>query len=526
MGTLEKSILDLTQVKALKPDFSQLIIIPEDTARDIQALVFAKNNNKLQILTTNNFPEQLEKVVRMLQERNFLSDIFYTSAEGFDYAISWYDELKSQEDMKRQMINKQKQAEWKWAIAVIKKLYDRRDSMDPSDFIMEIVRLSFQTWASDLHFQPQSSWIVMRLRIDWVLQEILEFSHQDFLKYLQKIKFISWTKMNINYIPQDGRFSFESINRYGESRQVDARVNFMPGMFSESTAVRFLDPVKWLISFEEIGFREKNYNILKKNLNKNTWITIISWPTGVGKTTTLYAILNMLNTGKDKIITLEDPIEYQLPWVQQSQINYVKGYDFETWLKACLRHDPDIILVWETRTLETAEASINAALTGHLVFTTLHTNSAVEAISRLLNMGIKSYMLAPALNLVVAQRLVRKLCPHCYTRREPRYWERVEVRETLKMIKDANPTMTLVWDNLIPEAVWCDMCNWSGYIWRIAIVETFEVTDDIRRMIIDKESSLMMYAKARETGYLTIKEDWMLKMLDGITTLEEIRRVV
>lgn len=526
MWTLEKSILELADVQAIEPDFLQLKIMPKATAEKIQVVVFAKEKNKLKLLTTNNFPEQVQKVVKMLEEKSFISEIYYTSVEWFTHTLGWYDQMQKEENIKQEIIKKQKQAEWTWAIAMIKSLFEKRESMEPGDFIMEIVRLSFQTWASDLHLQPQESGVVMRLRIDWVLQEVLLFSHEDFLKYLQKLKFISWTKMNIDYIPQDGRFSFEAVNRFGETKQVDVRINFMPGIWSESTVIRFLDPGKWFASFEDIGFRWRTYDILKKNLAKNIGISIITWPTWSWKTTTLYSILNNLNNGKSKIITLEDPIEYQLGGIQQSQINYTKWYGFELGLKACLRHDPDIILVWETRTSETAEASINAALTWHLVFTTLHTNSAIESITRILNMWVKPYMLAPALNLIVAQRLVRKACPHCVTKREPQYWEKVEVEETIKKIKDANPSMKIERDWKIPQSVWCDKCNGNWYIWRIGLIETFEITDDIKTMIIDNASTLMMYSKARETWYLTIKEDWILKMLDNITTLEEIRRVV
>ncbi len=526
MSQLEKSILELQGVQALKPDFVQLKIMPKETAEKIQVLVFEKNKNVLKVLTTNNFPEQLQKVVKMLEDKSFLSDIYYTSEEWFNYALGWYDQMQAEEDKKAAAEKKQKEAEWEWAISMMKKLYEKRDSMEPWDFIMEIVRLSFQTWASDLHFQPQESGVVLRLRIDWVLQEIFEFSHEDFLKYLQKLKFIAWTKMNVDYIPQDGRFSFEAVNRHWETKQVDVRINFMPWIWSESTVIRYLDPGRWFVSFETIWFKWKTYDILKKNLAKNVWITIVTGPTGSWKTTTLYSILHTLNDWEKKIITLEDPIEYQLAGVQQSQINYSKWYDFDLGLKACLRHDPDIILVWETRTSETADASINAALTGHLVFTTLHTNSAIESITRILNMWVKPYMLAPALNLIVAQRLVRKLCPHCATKRDPQYGEKVEVEETIKKITDANPSMKIERDWKIPQAVGCDKCNGNGYIWRIWLLETFEITDDIKNMIIDWASTLMMYSKARETGYLTIKEDGILKMLDWITSLEEIRRVV
>jgi type II secretory ATPase GspE/PulE/Tfp pilus assembly ATPase PilB-like protein len=191
-----------------------------------------------------------------------------------------------------------------------------------------------------------------------------------------------------------------------------------------------------------------------------------------------------------------------------------------------LRHDPDIILVGETRTLETAEISINAALTGHLVFTTLHTNTAIEAITRLINMGIKPYMLAPSLNLVVSQRLVRKVCPYCATKKDPDYAESAEITEAIKRINDMDPTMKLDFHRQIPQIVGCDHCNGTGYIGRVAIVEVFDVSEDIKKMIVEGKDAITIYAEARENGFLTMKEDGIIKMLEGLTTLDELRRVL
>ena len=265
---------------------------------------------------------------------------------------------------------------------------------------------------------------------------------------------------------------------------------------------------------------------MKRWVEKNTGITIFTWPTGSWKTTTLYSILNYLNNGKKKIITLEDPIEYELDGIQQSQINYNKWYDYETWLKAVLRHDPDIILVWETRDKETAEISVNAALTWHAVFTTLHTNSAIESISRLLNMWLKPYMIAPSLNLVIAQRLVRQLCPHCATRRPGNFAEKSEIEEEKKKIKDSNPSMNISFDWTLPCAVWCKECNETWYKWRFAIIEAFEITEDIKALISEWRSEIDLYSKARETWFLSLKEDGILKMLEWKTTLDELRRIL
>lgn len=525
MFWLSKTILEPVDIQGIKPDPIQVKILPREVCEQVQAIIFAKERNNLAILTTNNFPDQVQALTKQLEQKNYLSELYYTSPEGFQEAMKWYDAILTEEANQQEENKNQAEAAGKGAIAVLQKVFAKRDTMDPGEFIMEMVRLAFQSGASDLHFQSEVAGVFMRIRVDGVLETVEQFTHEEFVKFLQKMKFISWVKMNIDYVPQDGRFSFEATDKKWEHRQVDARINFMPGVQNESTVIRFLDGGKGIATFEEIGFTGKNYETLKRNIEKNVGITIITGPTGSGKTTTLYSVLHTLNDGSRKIITLEDPIEYQVPGIQQSQINYAKWYDYELGLKAILRHDPEVILVWETRTAETAETSINAALTGHAVFTTLHTNSAIESISRLLNMGVKSYMLAPSLNMIVAQRLVRKVCPHCMTKRDPQYGEKTEIEETIKKINDSNPTMNVEWDWKYVQAVWCEVCNGTGYIGRIAIVEVLEITDDIRNMIIDQANTMMIYSKVRETGYLTMKEDGILKMLQWLTTLDELRRV-
>ena len=523
---LSKSILEIDDLQGISPDFEQLKIIPQETAQKIETLIFGKDKNTFKILTTNNFPQWLTSLLKSLEEKWYKYEVFYTSPQGFTYAMSRYSDMETIAQQKRTAEKEQKQAAGKWAIAMMQKIFDTRDTIEPGDFIMELIRLAFQTGASDLHFQPQEDGLIVRIRIDGVLQELFKFTHDDFRKYLQKMKFISGTKMNIDYLPQDGRFSFQATDINGENRKVDVRINFMPGVESESTVLRFLDPTKGISTFEKIGFTERTYEVLKRNLEKNTGITIFTWPTGSWKTTTLYTILSYLNDGKRKIITLEDPIEYEVKWIQQSQINYSKGYTYEVGLKAILSHDPDIILIWDTRSQETAEIAINAALTGHLVFTTLHTNSAIESIPRLTSMEVKPYMLAPALNLIIAQRLVRKICSHCRTTRDANYSEQAEIKETLKKISDLDPKLTISFDGKIPEIVGCDECNGTGYKWRFAVIETFEITDAIKRMIVDGKIGVDLYAKARENGFLTLKEDGIIKMLQGNTTLDELRRVL
>ena len=299
----------------------------------------------------------------------------------------------------------------------------------------------------------------------------------------------------------------------------------MPGLRLESVVMRFLDWSRGIQTFSAIWFSDEWTEIIKRNVAQSYWMILMTWPTWSWKTTTLYSMLNTLNDWAKKIITLEDPVEYEVNWFQQSQINYKKWYDYAEWLKAILRHDPEVILVWEIRELETAQIAINAALTWHLVFSTLHTNSAIETLSRLVSMWVQAYMLAPALRLIVWQRLVRKLC-HCATKRPATYAEAEEINLALKKIKDVRPSIKTEFDGNVRHPVWCPDCNNDGYKWRIAITELFELNDDLKKRIIDWANALDIYAKAREMWYITMYEDWLIKAINWSTTLDELRRVV
>jgi type IV pilus assembly protein PilB len=218
-------------------------------------------------------------------------------------------------------------------------------------------------------------------------------------------------------------------------------------------------------------------------------------------------------------------VEYEIAGIQQSQIDYSKGYDYEMGLKAILRHDPDIILVGETRSQETAEISINAALTGHLVFTTLHTNSAIASIGRLISMDVKSYLLAPALQAIVGQRLVRKVCPHCATKRQASYAEDEEIKKSIATLQNLGNVALPAYDGTIVQANGCEQCNHTGYLGRSAIIEILEITEEIRKLIINQGTDFEIFAKARESGFITLQEDGIIKVLNGITTLDEVHRV-
>lgn len=524
---LINTILEVDDVHALQVDFSDLKKISREKASEFQVIIYNKDEtNTVYVLTTNNHPEDLHKIIKQLDSKWIKSKVFYTSIEGFNEWLKWYDQLDEYENQLKEESDKREKAEWQSAISLMKQYYEQRNNVDPGTFIIEMIRLWFQSGASDMHFQPEWNQVTIRLRLDWILQDIIKFDAKEFWKFLQKLKFSAWVKMNIDYLPQDWRFSFETTNHEWVKKKVDARVNFMPWLVTESTVIRFLDSEKWISTFEEIWFNNKSYDLLKKYISRTTWIIIVTWPTWSWKTTTLYSILNYLNTWQNKIITLEDPIEYEMPGIQQSQINYSKNYDYETGLKAILRHDPDVILIWETRSSETVNIAINAALTWHLVFTTLHTNSAIATIPRLLSMWAEPFLLAPAVHLILWQRLVRKLCPHCSIKRDANYAEQIEISKTLDKLHDLWIQDLPEFDGKVSQANGCSFCNETWYQWRLAIIEMLEITDDIRENIIDKATESTLLMKARQNWFTTLNEDWILRVLQWETTLDEIHRVL
>ena len=520
-----QTILELADVQKIAPDLEKTKVLPRDVAEKVQLIVFAADKRKLSLLTTNNFPDDVNLLLKKLTDKWYTYELFYTDTAWFNQALTWYDTISHEEKLAEDARKARDQASGQWAVSMMKTIFSDRDTYDPGDFVLQMVKLAFQAGASDLHFQSEEAGMVMKVRIDGVLQNVLTFSHAEFIKYMQKIKFISGTKMNVDYVPQDGRFTFDADNA-GKSVKVDARCNFLPGLESENAVIRFLDSSKWLLHLEQLGINKKNFDLIWDHIHRNTWLIVIAGPTGSGKTTTLYSILSAINTGEDKIITLEDPIEYHIPGIEQSQINYSKWYTYELGLKAILRHDPDVILIWETRSSETAEIAINAALTGHLVFTTLHTNSAIEAIARMVSIWVKPYMLAPALELICAQRLVRKVDPATMTRREASYAEAQEIKEVLRKIKEIDPKLDVSFDGTVPVAVATESNNFTWYKGRMCLTEVFEITEDIKKLIVDGKTDIDIYAKVRENGYLTLQEDGILKVLQWLTTLDELRRVL
>jgi len=399
--------------------------------------------------------------------------------------------------------------------------------------VSTLVEYAIKGRASDIHIEPLEEKTRVRYRIDGVLQERVVLPTKVHEALVSRIKILSNLKIDEKRIPQDGRFSF----KVGENA-VDLRISTLPTVHGEKIVMRLLPKAGSAPTLGELGLRGMGLKIFEENITRPNGIILITGPTGSGKTTTLFAALSKINSPKVNIVTLEDPVEYQIPGVNQVQINPVAGLTFASGLRSFLRQDPNIIMVGEIRDSETAGLAIQAALTGHLVFSTLHTNSSAGALPRLLDMGAETFLLASSINAVVAQRVVRKICTDCKEEVEPT----VLVVQNIKTVL-GNLANQATEKNLSPQEVkdiqeitgekkfklykgkGCDKCGDSGYRGRIGVFEVLNITEKIGRLILERAPSNEIEKTAIGDGMITMKQDGYLKALEGLTTIEEVIRV-
>ncbi len=379
-----------------------------------------------------------------------------------------------------------------------------------------VILTALERRASDIHIETQASEVMIKYRIDGVLYPAgppIDIQHHQTI--ISRIKVMSELDIAERRIPQDGRFRVRV-----RGRTIDFRVSIMPTIHGEDAVIRILDKEQLSEKFRDLrldvlGFDAETLRKFRHFIREPYGMILVTGPTGSGKTTTLYAAINEIRTGEDKIITIEDPVEYQLKGVTQIQVNEKKGLTFARGLRSILRHDPDKIMVGEIRDPETAQIAIQSALTGHLVFTTVHANNVIDVIGRFLNMGVEPYNFVSALNCVLAQRLVRVLCPQCKRPYTPSDQELLD--------SGLSPEMYRAYT--FYEAIGCDYCNWTGYRGRTAIHELLDMTDNIRELIIARRPGSEIRRAARAEGLRTLRESAVQKVLEGITTLREINRV-
>jgi type IV pilus assembly protein PilB len=498
-------------------DTQTLNLLPHGLSQSYEAVVFYKEGKhvKLGVTTPGDY---IKPVLDHLKKHGFTTDAFLISQSSFRHFSENYKRLIDHINSGTDSINLSSSDE-RFSLTALKNLDDKILEISATEVIENLVGTAFAIDASDVHVEPEKNSLKIRFRIDGVLQNVATVDMKAHHPFVSRIKVLSKMKLNVTTTPQDGSFSLTFDNQ-----PADVRVSVLPSAFGESIVMRLLRQDKGALNFEDLGIAGLAKERILQEIQKPNGMILTTGPTGSGKTTTLYAILNKLNEPGVKIITLEDPVEYKIEGVTQTPIDSRAGMTFGSALRSVLRQDPDIVMVGEMRDLETAETGAQAALTGHIVLSTLHTNDAPSAIPRLLDLGVKPFVLAPAINAIIAQRLVRKICQDC--KQEYKLPENLQsrVEMILKAITKASradvPKILKFY-----HSIGCDKCHGLGYKGRMGVYEVFTITEAIEQLITKGSTTSEIKKQAIADGMLTMGQDGILKALQGVTDVEEVFRV-
>jgi type IV pilus assembly protein PilB len=500
-------------------DVDALRLISEEDSRRAELAVFAQGNGNVSVALRNPNHPNLEEVLAPLAVKGFTTIRFMASLKSISLAWDRYHDVKKATAEVRGVLDVN-------PTAITAIMHDVTSPLDVAAKVAEIqkengaervtktIEIVFggalALRASDIHIEPEAFAVRVRYRLDGVLWDVTDIPKEIYNLLISRLKLLSGLKLNVRKEAQDGRFTFDI-----GSRSVEVRSSVIPGAFGESMVMRLLDPDASSFKLENLGLNARLHEVIMEELARPNGALITTGPTGSGKTTALYAFLQAVHSSEVKIITLEDPVEYKLPGIVQTQVN--PDYSFANGLRSILRQDPDVIMVGEIRDHEVAETAIHAALTGHLVFSTLHTNSAVGAFPRLIDLGIDSRMIGSAFNIVLGQRLVRKLCEKCRVSR----CATTEEQTLIARIMEQPVAIDTIF-----ESPGCEACGMSGFKGRIGVFEAIRVDDAVEEAIIrdPRESSILEAAKAQKIP--TMQQDGILKVLAGITSLDELSRVL
>ncbi|MFA5937253.1 MAG: GspE/PulE family protein [Candidatus Paceibacterota bacterium] len=496
----------------------------KEQVKTLNAICFFATQDEVRVGALDPTAQPVQDLLFQLQESNHANGALYAiSQKSLSRMLKLYDTLPVVKAITKDVhINEDDLSKVQADVTDFRALQGLLQEKSTTDTFTFLLGAALKLKASDMHVEAEEKGIVVRLRLDGILHDTATLPIESYKKLVSRIKLVSSLKININTTPQDGRFTIKLSDG-----DVDVRVSTIPTVFGESIVMRLLRQSVGGIALEDIGVIGDAFEKLKHEIERPNGMIITTGPTGSGKTTTMYAVLKLLNKPGVKIITLEDPVEYRMEGINQSQIDRSKDYTFGKALRSVLRQDPDIAMVGEIRDLETADIAIQAALTGHLILSTIHTNSASGAIPRFLSMGVKPFLLAPALNCVIGQRLVRKLCPNC----------KREITLEGDMLKRADVALSALSDKekqriagkprVFFTGGGCDACNGIGYKGRIGIYEIFTMTPAIEQLILGGQVSEYEIEKiAVSEGMVTMVQDGILKALAGITSVDEVFRVI
>ena len=499
-------------------DLSVLGMVSEDESKEMGAVPFYKEQTDLRIGVTNPMHPLLLEKVQDFSKKHKVS-LYLISKKSLAQTQKFYSKIMRPKAAADEVVRVDKEENYAELFALLKD--EANQKKDNASALLGIIfGASMFYKSSDIHLEPEEHFFKLRFRIDGVLQDMLHFSKDLQHSIVMRIKILSKLKLNVDNVPQDGRITF-----YYLGKPIDVRVSTLPSAYGEEIVMRLLGTGASNLKLKDLGFSPQALEVVERQLQKPNGMVITTGPTGSGKTTSLYAFLNELNDPGVKIITLEDPVEYKLPGIVQTPIDHNVDFDFAKGLRAILRQDPDIVMVGEIRDQETAEVAMQAALTGHMVFSTLHTNDAAGAIPRLLNMGIKPFVVAPALSAVLAQRLVRRLCQAC---KKPAALSPTVLEKITYILKQIPQSAKITLPKTLQffHSKGCDQCRGLGYQGRVGIYEVLENTEAVQKLILAQNTSMAEFKKvAVSQGMITMLQDGLLKALDGLTDVEEVFRV-
>jgi type IV pilus assembly protein PilB len=515
--------IPLKEIAAADVSLEILELIPEETAKHYKMIPLAKKDGFLEIGMLN--PEDLkaqEALGFLARQGKFSYEVFLITPSTFKELLKQYRTLKREVGRALEELETELEAARVEIRPRTAAEFERLAEEAPiTKIVAVILRHAVEGEASDIHIEPTRDKLRIRFRLLGFLHSSIFLPLRIHPAVIARIKILSTLKIDETRIPQDGRFSTK-VN----GKNVDFRVSTFPTTEGEKAAIRVLDPNVGLKSFEQLGLEGRNFDIVKEATLKPYGMILATGPTGCGKTTTLYAVLQTLNKEGVNIVTLEDPVEYFIEGINQSQVKPGIGYDFPIGLRHILRQDPDIIMVGEIRDSDTAALATHAALTGHTVLSTLHTSNALGVIPRLIDLGVQSYLIPPALSIAIAQRLVRKLCDSCKKEIRPKGKIKELILKAIEGLpsqikeKVEIPKPLTLW-----QAVGCKKCGNSGFVGRIGLFEVLSMTDELAELILKEPSEARIFQEAKRQGMITMKQDGILKALRGVTTIEEVLRV-
>lgn len=523
--------IDLTKVVI---ENEALKAVSENEAREFEVAPFNISGKKLLIAV--RAPERMEvlNLKKTLENKGYKVIFFMASKKSLEKVWERYQEISQAEKIKAGSLSISgetllKTAEKIKSLKDIEKEVQNINDTTSTHKISKIIEIIFAgaiaLKASDVHIEPQEGYVDVRIRLDGILHEALKIDEKTYNLINSRIKLISGLKLSKNQA-QDGRFSIW-LNEY----EVSMRTSVIPGAYGEGIVMRLLNPQSIMVPMEELGIEKKLFKIIEREIEKPNGLIIITGPTGSGKTTSLYTFLQRIYSTEIKILTIENPIEYHLEGITQTQTDHKKGYGFLEGLRSALRQDPDVIMVGEIRDGETAKIAVESSLTGHMVFSTLHTNNAAGTIPRLIDLGVNPKILASALSLSIAQRLVRKLCNHCKKERVVSTEENDIITKVLKNAHDLGKDLASYGVDVnqkikLWEPVGCEKCNGIGYKGRIGIFEAILADEKIIEIMPQNPSEDEIKDIAKRQGILDMKEDGIVKAVAGITSLEEVKKAV